>query len=127
MRLLVSKIEQARRGSGDFLNTYFMQRQTASSTIVSELDEAAKEAGIKPKGTTFVIDPIDGSDTLDIMTVSATYEGSYGDLLQFVNKLDKSERFLILDSLTATPLQGTGNLNVSLKLNTFVREDGPAT
>ncbi|MEJ7605068.1 MAG: type 4a pilus biogenesis protein PilO [Bryobacteraceae bacterium] len=123
LRALVSKIEQARTSGDDFLGTYFMARRTASSTIVSELNQSAKDAGIRPREHSFAFDPIEGSDTLSMMTISANYEGTYGDLLQFVNKLDKSQRFLILDTLTAAPQLGTGNLAVNIKLNTFVREE----
>jgi type IV pilus assembly protein PilO len=122
-RALVSKIEQARASGDEFLGTYFMDRRTASSTIVAELANAAKDAGIRQKEHAFAFDPIPGSDRLSMMTVSANYEGTYGDLLEFVNRLDKSERFLILDTLSAAPLQGGTNLNVNIKLNTFVRDD----
>lgn len=127
MRTLVSKIETARVNGDQFLSQYFMDRRTASSNIVSELDGAAKEAGMKPKERSFTYDPIEGSDTLSMMTVVANYEGTYGDLLQFVNKLDKSSRFMILDTLTAQPQQGGGVLNVQVKFNTFVREAAAAT
>ena len=124
-RALVSKIEQARSSGDSFLATYFMGRRTLSSTIVAELHRSAKEAGIKKVQHSFTIDPIEGSDTLSMVTVVGNYEGTYGDLLQFVNRLDKSERFLIIDTMTAAPMQGTGNLSINIKLNTFVREDGP--
>ena len=124
MRALVAKIEQARQSGDEFLGTYFMDRQTMSSTIVQELSSAAKEAGMRPKEHAFAFDPVEGSDTLSMMTVTGNYEGTYGDLLQFVNRLDKSRRFLILDTLTATPQQGGAALNVNVKLNTFVREAG---
>ena len=122
MRTLVAKIEQARQSGDEFLGTYFMDRQTMSSTIVQELASAAKEAGMRPKEHAFAFDPVEGSDTLSMMTVTGNYEGTYGDLLEFVNRLDKSRRFLILDTLTATPQQGGAALNVNVKLNTFVRE-----
>src|SRR5262245_10747963 len=123
LRAFVSKTEQARTSGDEFLGTYFMDRRTASSTIVSELSGAAKEAGMKPKGESFAFDPIENSDTLLMMTISANYEGTYGDLLEFVNRLDRSKRFLILDTLTAAPQQSAGSLNINIKLNTFIRED----
>lgn len=123
LRALVSKIEQARASGDEFLSRYFMDRRTLSSTIVGELATAAKEAGIRPKEHAFGFDPIEGSDTLSMVTITANYEGTYGDLLEFVNRLDKSPRFLILDTLTAAPQQGGTDLNVNIKLNTFVRED----
>jgi hypothetical protein len=47
-------------------------------------------------------------------------------LIQFVNLLDKSQRLLIIESLNTTPQQGSALLNVTMKLDTFVREDGSA-
>lgn len=122
MRALVSKIEQGRATGDQFLSQYFMDRRTSSSAILSELDQAAKSAGMRPKERSFAYDPIEGSETLSMMTVVANYEGTYGDLVEFVNKLDKSPRFLILDTLTAAPQVGGANLNVQIKFNTFVRE-----
>jgi type IV pilus assembly protein PilO len=126
MRGLVAKIEKARASGDEFLVQYFMNRRAASSAIVQELNQAAKDAGIRPKEHSYAWDPIEGSDTLTMMTITANYEGTYGDLLEFVNKLDKSPRFLILDSLVAAPQQGGGALNFSVKLNTFVKDDAPA-
>jgi type IV pilus assembly protein PilO len=124
MRSLVSKIEHARSGGDEFLSQYFLGRRTASSTIVSELNDAAKEAGLKIKEHSFgTYEPVEGSDSLSWMTIQANYEGTYGDLVQFVNRLDKSPRFLILDSLVAAPQVGGGTLNVTVKLNIFVREE----
>ena len=126
MRTLVKKVEKGRAEADRFLATYFMNRRTASSTIVSELDKAAQEAGIKPKEHAFVFEPIEGSDTLSMMTITANYDGAYTDLIEFVNKLDRSPRFLILDSMQAAPQQSLGRLNVNMKLNTFVREGNEA-
>ena len=122
MRTLASKIEQARTSGDQFLQQYFLEGRTKSSSILSELDAAAKEAGMRPKERSFAYDAVEGSETLTNMTVIANYEGTYGDLLQFVNRLDKSSRFLILDTLVATPQQGGGALNVQVKFNAFVRE-----
>lgn len=122
-RAIYAKMEQARNAGDDFMGHYFMSRKTASSTILSELATAAKESGMKPKGDAFTFEPVEGSDWLSMMTIAANYEGTYGDLLQFVNRLDKSQRFLILENLAAAPQQGSGMLNTTIKLNTFVRED----
>lgn len=122
MRTLTAKIEQARTNGDQFLQQYFLEGRTKSSAILSELDAAAKNAGMRPKERSFAYDDVEGSDTLSMMTVIANYEGTYGDLLQFVNQLDKSSKFLILDTLMATPQQGGGRLNVQVKFNAFVRE-----
>jgi hypothetical protein len=43
--------------------------------------------------------------------------------MHFLNELDHSLSLLILDSLTAAPVQSTGRLNLGLKFLTIVRED----
>jgi type IV pilus assembly protein PilO len=58
--------------------------------------------------------------------VTAGLEGDYENLVRFLNLLDRSPRFLIIESLGAAPQQSGqqagARLNVSLKLDAFVRE-----
>jgi Tfp pilus assembly protein PilO len=124
LKKLVEKVGNARKQQNAFVKTYFMDRRTASSTILMEIQSAAGKAGLTPREHAFVIDPIEGSDTLSMMTITANYEGSYGNLVDFVNQIDKSARFLIIDNIQAAPQQQAGKLSARFKLNTFVRDDG---
>ena len=85
----------------------------------------AMQAKVTPKGDSFAIEPVEGSDALGMMQISASYDATYQDLIHFVNLLDKSDRLLIIESLNASPQQGGQRLNVLLKLDTFVKEDAP--
>ncbi|MBM3725459.1 MAG: hypothetical protein FJW40_08550 [Acidobacteria bacterium] len=122
LKALADKVEAARKQGDGFMLKYFIDRRVASSTIVSELANAAKEAGMKPKEHAFIFDAVDGSDTVTMMNITANYEGTYSDLIHFVNRLDRSPRFLIIDSLTAAPQQQGGQLNVAVRINAFVEE-----
>jgi hypothetical protein len=125
-RLLASKIESG-RGEGDqFMGNYFLPRRTAYSTIMAELNNLAGQSKITPRDSAYALDAVDGSDTLDMMQISANLEGLYPDVIRFINLLDKSDRLLIIESLNATPQQSGGRVNVALKLDTFVKEDGSA-
>jgi hypothetical protein len=125
-RLLASKIESG-RGEGDkFMGNYFLPRRTAYSTIMAELNDLAGQSKITPRDSAYALDAVDGSDTLDMMQISANLEGLYPDVIRFINLLDKSDRLLIIESLNATPQQSGGRVNVALKLDTFVQEDGSA-
>jgi hypothetical protein len=125
-RVLVSKIESG-RGEGDqFMKSYFLPRRPAYSTIVAELNDLASQAKITPRDSAWALEPVEGSDTLDMLQISANFEGTYPDLIHFINLLDKSSQLLIIESLNATPQQSGGRLNVMLKLDTFVQEDGSA-
>ncbi|MCE5306726.1 MAG: hypothetical protein LLG20_03705 [Acidobacteriales bacterium] len=125
-RAIAAKIEKARSEGDRFMTGAFVSRRAASSTMVSELVKSAKQVGMRPKEHSFVFEPVEGSDTLSMMTITGNYEGSYADLVQFVNLLDRSPRFLIIEFLQAAPQSTGGMLNVSMKLNTFVRENSEA-
>jgi Tfp pilus assembly protein PilO len=129
-KALVVKAQRAHKEGDAFLAEYTTDRRTTFSTLFAEVDHIAQEAGIQPKPATWDLEPVEGSDTLSQMTITAAYEGSYANLTKFVNLLDKSPRFLIIESLTAAPQQtNTGDtLSVTIRLDTFVREEpGSAT
>jgi hypothetical protein len=123
-RLMAGKIEIG-RGEGDkFMSKYFLPRRSAYSVVMAELNDLAGQAKVTAKESANAIEPVDGSDTLDMMQITANYEATYGDLVRFVNLVDKSDRLLVMESLNATPQQGNNKLNVMIKLDTFVVEDG---
>jgi type IV pilus assembly protein PilO len=126
LRKLVTTVEKTRSDANKFLEQYFLARRSAYSTILGELAELAEKSGVKMKEHSFVAEPIEGSDTLGMMVITGNYEGAYADIVKFVNEIDRSPRFLTIDTLQATPQQGQGALNVNMKLNVFVREESLA-
>jgi Tfp pilus assembly protein PilO len=120
----VAAVEKGREEGNEFLGDYFLARRTAYSTLLSELVSAADESKIKPKEHAYSTEPIEGSDSLSMMTITANYEGSYSNLMRFIHQIDSSPRLLIIEGLNAAPQQGSGILNISMKIDTFVREDG---
>src|SRR3984893_1146198 len=125
-RSLASKIESGRAEGDQFMSTYFLPRRTAYSTIMADLDGLASQTKVTPKEGAYAIEPIEGSDTLEMMQLSVNYEATYPDLIRFVNLVDKADRLLVVESLNATPQQIGAKLNIMLKLDTFVSEDGSA-
>lgn len=121
----VGKVQTGRSDGDSFLDNYFLAERTAYSTILGELGAAAGQAKIRTKEHSFVMEPIEGSEDLAMMIITGNYEGTYADLMEFINRLDRSSRLLIVESLNATPQQGgAGVLNVNMKLDAFVRHDG---
>ncbi len=119
---VVGKVQTA-RGDGDkFMDSYLLDRRTLASGLVIELDQIARQTGIKQKDISYGFEPIEGSDSLSKATITASYEGTYADLMQFLNRLDRSPRLLIIESLAAAPQQNGMTLNVTMKLNAFIRE-----
>jgi hypothetical protein len=126
MRLLSGKVEIG-RGEGDkFMSKYFLPRRTAYSVILSELNRIMNDAKVTPKEAAYAWVPVEGSDTLQMMQITANFESSYVNLVRFVNMVDKADRLLVIEGLNATPQQGGAKLNVMMKLDTFVVVDGSA-
>jgi type IV pilus assembly protein PilO len=115
---------QKGRAEGDrFLSDYFLASRNHMSELLTELEGAANESKIKPREHAYALEPVDGSDSLSMLTITAAYEGTYANLMHFVHEIDRSPRLLIIDSLNAAPQEGAGLLTVSMKMETFVRED----
>ena len=121
-RGLVAKMEGARSEHDKFMETYFMDRRTMSSTILSEIKTSAASAGLIAKEHSFGFEPVEGTENLGMMTITANYEGTYPELVKFVNLIDRSKRFLIIDNIQAAPQQAGAKLTSRFKINAFVRE-----
>lgn len=125
-RLNVAAIEKAREEGNQFLDSYFLNRRIADSTLLSALTEAATKAQIKERDRAQTTEYIEGSDSLSMMTISANYEGTYKNLLNFIGELDHSKQLLIIESMSAAPQQGSNILTVSMKIDAFIRDDSAA-
>jgi hypothetical protein len=126
LRGTVNKVQTGRTEGDHFMDGYLLSRRTVSSKLLSDLDRMARTANIRQKEVNFGFEPIEGSDTLTKASIIANYEATYPDLVHFLNLLDRSPQLLIIDSLTATPQPQGMLLNITMKLNAFVREGGSA-
>jgi Tfp pilus assembly protein PilO len=123
-RVLTSSIGRGKSESDTFLANFFTGRRNTYSSIIGEITETAKTAGMKTQdGTIAPLDPIEGSDDLSMMTISINFEGSFAQFVKFVNLVDRSPRFLIIESMQVAPQPKGDVLNTNLKLHVFVKED----
>src|SRR5258708_6742026 len=103
MRTLVAKVQQAKVEGDKFLDDCTMERASAYSTLIDDLNRMAAESGMQPKEVSYVLDPVEGSDRIEQLTISANFEGSYGILTKLVNMLVHYLRFMSSDTMTPTP------------------------
>jgi Tfp pilus assembly protein PilO len=122
-KALAQKVEKARLEGDQFMDKYMLNGRSTYSTIIGELDRAATEVSLKPRERQFAVEPIEGSDNLGILTISANYEGAYQNLTRFIHELDRSPRFVIIESLQAAPQPVGGGVNVNFRLNAFIKDD----
>lgn len=124
LREVASKVETARNEGDGLIESILLERRTTFSTLVDELDQSAKEAGVALGDRSYEIEPIDGAEEYGMIKVIANFEGEYANLVRLLNVLDRNERFLVIESLAATPQRDSEALNISLAINTFSREGG---
>jgi Tfp pilus assembly protein PilO len=118
---LVEKVQAARVEGDDFLEKYVTDKHVMSSTIQGELVNIAENSGIVFTPVSWTPEPVEGSETLWRLTINAGCQGTYAALSKFLNLVDRSPRFLIIESLSATPLQAGDKLNVAVKIDMFYR------
>lgn len=128
---LVEKVQSAREQGDQFLDRYVIDQRKISSAILEELTRVSTESGIKMGQVQISQEPVEGSATLAMVTIQAGFEGPYANLAKLINLLDRSPRFLIIENMQANAPQGaggspanaaqTGPLNVTLKIDAFVK------
>lgn len=122
LRTVSSKVEKGRTEGDAFLKNYFLEERVTSSVLLSELTNAAKASKMKLKEHTFATEPIEGSADLSMLSINGNWEGTFADLMELIQQVDRSKRLMVMESLTAQPQQTGGILNVNLKLDLFLRE-----
>jgi len=125
---VISAHMELAKGEGDqFLDTWITGRRHTYSSIIGEITESAKAAGMKMLDTSIApLDPIEGSSNLELMTITVNFEGAYPQLMKLVNSIDRSQRLFIIESLQVAPQPRGDLLNVSLKLYTVVKDENEA-
>ena len=122
----VEKVQSARMATDQFLGKYFMHQETSTSDILDELQRIATESGISAGSDSFQQEEVEGSDSMQMLKMQIGCEGSYQNLAKFVNLLDKSPRFLIIESMHANTVQNGQKVNVSFKIDTFAKDNSKA-
>ena len=120
---LVDKVQTARKEGDDFLAQYFMDRRTESSEVAAEILRITKEAGMKPGPQSAQLDELQGSDTLQMLTITAGFEGGYENLTKLINLLDRSPRFFVIENMQTAGVQNGKTVSVTLKIDCFVRSE----
>jgi Tfp pilus assembly protein PilO len=118
---LVAKLQNARKDTDQFMAKYVTDELRGASTLLDELNRIATESGVRPLPQSYNEQEIKGTDGMKMVSVTEGCEGNYASLAKFINLLDKSPRFLIIEGLqTAAPQQNGAPLTVQLKIDTFV-------
>jgi Tfp pilus assembly protein PilO len=99
----------------EFFNSHFHPAGAGYSAISEDLGGLSRSAGLNSDAITFHQHAPDARGLMQV-DISTSIEGDYGSLVQFLDKLEHSENFYVLDSLAlASDTQGRLRLNVQLR------------
>jgi len=103
----------------EFFNAHFHPAGAGYSAISEDLGELSRSAGLRSDTITFHQLNPDARGLVQI-DIATAIEGDYDGLIQFLNKLEHSENFYVLDSL-ALASSSAGKLRLNLQLRTYFR------
>jgi hypothetical protein len=115
-RGLDQKIPVAKQQIAAFYND---RLPTTYSSISASLDKLGSESGVRVSGEKFTQKEAD-VEGLDRVEIAAEVSGDYLQLVRFINALERSKLFFIVDDLGLGEQQG-GAVKLQIKLETYLR------
>jgi hypothetical protein len=112
-----SRLANANESRSVFLSSNLVSREMGYAALLPDLDAMARRAGVERPGARYQIsdEPVYGVYPVEIlMSVS----GDYASVRDFIEELERSERFFLIDSLTMGRME-SGELEVELLISTF--------
>ena len=110
------KIPQARKEISDF---YHDRLPDAYSAISTDLDKIGTESGVKVSGERYTEKDAE-IEGLQRVVISADVSGDYLQIVHFINGLERSKLFFMVDGLELGSEQ-TGTIKLQINLETYLR------
>ena len=102
-----------------FFDTQFRPAGAGYSAISEDLGRLSRSAGLTSDNITFHQHNPDARGLMEV-EISTAIEGDYSSLISFLDKLEHSANFYVLDSL-ALAFSSQGKIRLNLQLRTFFR------
>lgn len=121
LRETKTKVEAAVENGDKLLAELTFDHRTTFSELLTEIGAAAQEAGVEVREANYESDTVEGTERYGMVTISANFRGKYESLVKLLHRLDRSERFLIVERLAAAP-RDDGALAITMRIDAFVRD-----
>lgn len=102
-----------------FYHDAFLDSHTGYSAISEDLGDLATQSGLRSTGLTFGRKDLKDRGVTEI-TIKSGVQGDYPALIKFINGLERSKNFYLLDELHLES-STTGGIRLNLTLRTFFR------
>jgi hypothetical protein len=103
----------------EFFTTHFRPAGVGYSTISEDLGQLSHSAGLRTDTISFHQHAPDARGLMEIDIVTAV-EGDYASLVNFLDKLEHSDHFYVLDGLSLAS-SNAGKIRLNIQLRTYFR------
>ena len=114
-----ASLPQAGKDCDAFYHQSFLDASTGYSQIESDLDAIAAQSGVSASGLSFKQAEIKDRGVTEI-TIHTTVDADYPAVIRFVNGIERSKNFYLLDSLRLGTA-ATGGIKLDVELHTYFR------
>jgi hypothetical protein len=114
-----SKIPQIATECDGFYDQQLLGPSQGYAALVTDLDGIARKAGLVTSGVRFDQKNATAHGVTQV-DASAVIEGNYDALIRFINGLERSKNFYVLDSLELGSSTG-GRVKLNIRLHTYFR------
>lgn len=123
LRTVSGKVQTGSTETSQFEGKYILPKRLAYEEVIGEIQRMTKAAGLQEREAVFTEEPIEGTADLSLLNITASYQGSYDNLMRFLHEADRSPMLLILDNVQAAPQQKGGQINTSIRFQAVIREN----
>jgi Tfp pilus assembly protein PilO len=103
----------------EFFTTHFHPAGAGYSAVSGDLAGLSSSAGLRTDAISFHQHAPDARGLMQV-DITTAVEGDYDSLVQFLNKLEHSNNFYVLDNLTLAS-SSVGKLRLNVQLRTYFR------
>src|ERR1700730_6962148 len=103
----------------EFFTTHFRPAGAGYSAVSEDLGQLSHSAGLRTDTISFHQHPPDARGLMEI-EISTAVEGDYTSLVTFLDKLEPSDHFYVLDGLSLASANG-GKIRLNIQLRTYFR------
>jgi Tfp pilus assembly protein PilO len=103
----------------EFFTSHFHPSTAGYSAISEDLGDLSRASGLRSDTISFHQHTPDARGLMQV-DISTAVEGDYDSLIQFLNKLEHSDNFYVLDSM-ALASSSVGKLRLNVQLRTYFR------
>ncbi len=115
-----ASLPQVGKDCDGFYQGSFLAADAGYSAIVADLTEITHKAGLKSTGVAFQQKVLKDHGVTQI-SMRTTVEGDYPSIIQFINALERSKNFYLLDNLSLASGGSTPGIKLNLDLRTYFR------